>query len=119
MHTPTHLHTVAKGNPLATTSFSQLTENALWGFCLNIQEHVIATHQELAILRHCATIACDEPDTVIHVIAVDKSKHTRFIVKTLMHFGVSCGRINVRSALQDEVAPEGIWLFVEKRQPLC
>lgn len=119
MQTQTNHHAVANSNSLAKSSFSHLAKSALWGICLNIKEHVIATHQELAILRRCATLACDEPNQVIHVVANDKTKHTTFIVNTLMHFGVSCGQINVRSSLQDELAPKGIWLFVEKRPSVC
>ena len=99
--------------------FSHLAKHALWGICLNIKEHVIATHQELAILRRCATVACEKPGQVIHVVAADKPKQTNFIVKTLIHFGVSCGQISVSPASIDESAPQGIWLFVENRQTLC
>jgi len=119
MFTQTNYHAAGTGKPLSSTGFSHLAKSALWGICLNIKEHIIATHQELAILRRCATLACDEPNQVVHVVANDKTKHTTFIVNTLMHFGVSCGQINVRSSLQDELAPNGIWLFVEKRQPAC
>ncbi|WP_455208706.1 hypothetical protein [Kaarinaea lacus] len=119
MHKPADNHVASRGKLLPATSFSQLAKNALWGFCLNIKEHVIATHQELAILRRCATLACDKPNQVIHVVSGDRTKHTKFIVNTLMHFGVSCGQINVRSGLQNEAAPDGIWLFVENRQSAC
>ena len=107
---------IVKNPATSALNFSQLAKNALWGICLNITEHVIATHQELAILRRCATIACEKPNQVIHVISGDKTKHTNFIVKTLIHFGVSCGQISVRPALQNEPAPKGIWLFVEGQQ---
>ena len=119
MYTPSPHHAVANSSSLVPGSFSQLAKSALWGICLNLKEHVIATHQELAILRRCATLACDKPNQVIHVVAADKTKHTTFIVRTLMHFGVSCGQINVRSSSQDKLAPEGIWIFVEKRHPVC
>ena len=102
-----------------TANFSHLAKSALWGICLNIKEHVIATHQELAILRRCATVACEKPNQVIHVVSADKTKHTNFIVKTLIHFGVSCGQISVRPAAPNESTPNGIWLFVEGRQSAC
>jgi hypothetical protein len=106
---------IVSGCNQSAAGFPQLAKSALWGCCLNMKEHVIATHQELAILRRCATLACGEPDQIIHVISRDKSSHTKFIVNTLMHFGVSCGQIMVRSALRNETAPEGIWLFVANR----
>ena len=102
--------------PASSASFSHLAKSALWGICLNIKDHVIATHQELAILRRCATVACEKPNQVIHVVSANKTKHTNFIVKTLIHFGVSCGQISVRPTMQNEPAPDGIWLFVEGQQ---
>ena len=110
---------VAINQPAPAANFSHLAKSALWGICLNIKEHVIATHQELAILRHCATVACEKPNQIIHVVSADKTKHTNFIVKTLIHFGVSCGQISVRPALQNETPPNGIWLFVEGQQTTC
>lgn len=110
---------IGKNHSIPAANFSHLAKRALWGICLNIKEHVIATHQELAILRRCATVACEKPNQVIHVVSADKTKHTNFIVKTLIHFGVSCGQINVRPALENELTPNGIWLFVEGGQPTC
>ncbi len=114
-----HNNLISENHPVPVTGFSHLARNALWGMCLNIKEHVIATHQELAILRRCATVACEKPDQVIHVLSANKSKHTNYIVKTLIHFGVSCGQINVSAVGINELTPKGIWLFVENRQPVC
>ena len=110
---------IGKNHSAPAVNFSHLAKSALWGICLNIKEHVIATHQELAILRRCATVACEKPNQVIHVIAANKTKHTNYIVKTLIHFGVSCGQISVQPAAQNEPTPNGIWLFVEGQQPVC
>ena len=110
---------IAEKQTATAPGFSHLAKNALWGICLNVREHVIATHQELAILRRCATVACEKPDQVIHLVSADKSKQTSFIVNTLIHFGVSCGQINVSPASINETTPKGIWLFVENRQALC
>ncbi|WP_455200374.1 hypothetical protein [Kaarinaea lacus] len=110
---------IAKNHPIPATYFPHLAKRALWGICLNIKEHVIATHQELAILRRCATVACEKPNQVIHVVSANKTKHTSFIVKTLIHFGVSCGQISVRPALENESTPNGIWLFVEDGSSTC
>ena len=100
---------------LSQRSFSELATMALWGICLNPKKQVVATHRELAVLRRCATLVTDAPDQVIHVVSPSTSRRTDFIVNTLMHFGVSCGQINV-SSTDTEHNPDGVWLFVENRR---
>jgi len=99
----------------ASRSFSELAKLALWGICLNLKEQVIVTHRELAILRRCAKLVNSAPDQIVHVVSPNKTLRTNFIVNTLMHFGVSCGQINVNSTTTDGSQPEGVWLFVENR----
>lgn len=99
------------------TSFSDLAGQCLWGICLNLKDHVIATHRELALLRRCAKVAMDEPDQVIHVISPEDTGRANYIVKTLMHFGVSCGQIAVSPAARTDPVPNGVWLLVGNRQP--
>lgn len=96
-------------------SFSELAGNALWGICLTLKEHVIATHQDLALLRRCAKLACESPDQMIHVVAPSQTGRTHYIVQTLMHFGVSCGQIAVRTASRNHPVPAGVWLLVGRR----
>ena len=103
-------------NTLNETTFSDLAGKALWGICLNLKEHIIATHQELALLRRCAKLACERPEQVIHVVSPGNTGHASYIVKTLMHFGVSCGQITVSPSSQKDLVPNGIWLLVGKRQ---
>ncbi|HEY5603592.1 MAG TPA: hypothetical protein VIM41_10835 [Gammaproteobacteria bacterium] len=110
---------IISGSNSPSASVSRLAKSALWGFCLNSNEHIVATHQELAVLRRCATLACSKPGQIVHVIARGKAQHTQFIVNTLRHFGVSCGQIQVRAAAQNEITADGIWLFVENRQAVC
>ena len=97
---------------IARRSFSELAKKALWGIGLNVREQVVATHRELAILRRCAKLVNNEPGQVIHLISPLKTQQTNYIVKTLMHFGVSCGQINVTASASDGSDPEGVWLFV-------
>jgi hypothetical protein len=106
-------------NAPATTgaSFSDLASQCLWGICLNLKEHVVATHRELALLRRCAKLAMDEPQQVIHVVSPDDTGRANYIVKTLMHFGVSCGQIKVSPAAQTDPVPNSVWLLVGNRQP--
>jgi hypothetical protein len=98
---------------LSTISFSELTEQAVWGAQLNIDKGVIATHQELAMLRQCAEHALHNSDRVVHVISAYTQQQTFYLVKTLMHLGISCGQIIVRRPLDNDNCPVGVWLFVE------
>ena len=98
---------------LSTSSFSELTRHALWGAQLNMGNQVVATHQELAMLRQCAEHASENKNYIVHVISSCTQQQIYYLVKTLMHFGISCGRIIVRKPGEDNDCPEGVWLFVE------
>lgn len=98
---------------LSTASFSELTQHAIWGAQLNMGNQVVATHQELAMLRQCAAHAPNRHDHVVHVISSYTQKQIYYLVKTLLHFGISCGQIIVRRPGEDNDYPDGLWLFVE------
>jgi hypothetical protein len=98
---------------LSTASFSELTQHAVWGAQLNMDNQVVATHQELAMMRQCAAHAMSKHDHVVHVISSYTQKQIYYLVKTLMHFGISCGQIIVRRPSEDNDCPDGVWLFVE------
>lgn len=98
---------------LSTASFSELTQHAIWGAQLTMGSHVVATHHELAMMRQCAAHALNRQDHVVHVISSCTQKQIYYLVKTLMHFGISCGQIIVRRPDQDNDCPDGLWLFVE------
>ena len=101
------------GSAQSTASFSELTHNALWGAHINMGKQVVATHQALAMLRQCASHALNKPQHVVHVISSYTQQQIYYLVKTLMHLGISCGQIIVRSPDDDCDCPEGLWLFVE------
>jgi len=101
------------GCSLSTASFSELTQNAVWGAQLNMGNQVVATHHELAMMRQCAAHALNKPEHVVHVISSYTQQQIYYLVKTLMHFGISCGQIIVRRPGDDDDCPEGVWLFVE------
>lgn len=96
-------------------NFSDLANMALWGVCLTFKRKVVATHYELAILRRCAKLVNSKPGQLVHVISPSQTPHTDYIVTTLMHFGVSCGQIDVRTTRGTENDPQGIWLLVGKQ----
>ena len=98
---------------LSTASFSELTQHAIWGAQLNMGREVVATHQELVMLRQCAAHALNEQNNVVHVISSHTQQQIYYLVKTLMHFGISCGKIIVRRTDDDDNCPDGVWLFVE------
>jgi len=101
-----------KTSAFKTTTFSTLAKQSIYGVCLNIKEHVMATHRELAILRRCAKSLCAEPQQVVHVVAPEQQQQARFIANTLMHFGVSCGQIVLNYSQQKTHVPKGVWLLV-------
>ena len=101
------------GQALSTASFSELSQNAVWGAQLNMGKQVVATNCELALMRECATYALDKPQHVVHVISSYTQQQINYLVKMLMHFGISCGQIIVHRADDNIGCPEGLWLFVE------
>ena len=103
-----------EGNVLSTASFSELTQQAIWGAQLNMGSEVVATHQELVLLRQCAAHVLNRRDHVVHVISSYTQQQIYYLVRTLMHFGISCGQIIVRQTADDSSCPDGVWLFVEK-----
>ena len=103
----------SKGCALSSTSFSDLTQHAVWGARLSMKNKVVATHQELAMLRQCAENTLDRTNHVVHVISSNNQQQTYYLVKTLMHLGISCGQIIVRNADNENNCPDGVWLFVE------
>jgi hypothetical protein len=95
-----------------TGHFSILLKNALFGFCLNIKEHVLATHKELAILRQCSKLLHEAPGRRLCIVSSTKKSQTNFIVNTLLHLGVSCGQIEVNQTVHKSMAPDGVWLLI-------
>ena len=105
--------TNSDGSALSTASFSELIQNALWGAQLNMGKQVIANHQALAMMRQCASHALNKPQHMVHVISSYTQQQIYYLIKTLLHFGISCGQIIVHRADDNIGCPEGLWLFVE------
>jgi hypothetical protein len=89
-----------------------LFRSCIYGICLRLKQHVLATHQELSILRGCADMMRDQSPRVIHVVASANKQKTKFIVNTLMHLGVSCGQIKVSASESTPGEDQDVWIFV-------
>ena len=97
---------------LPQPSLAELSSMALWGICFSTKKQIIATHRDLAILRRCAKLVMSNPGQVVHVITPAQTQHAHYIATTLMHLGVSCGQIQLRSTTYDSDIPESIWLLI-------
>jgi hypothetical protein len=92
--------------------FKGLFRDSVYGICLRLKQHVLATHRELGILRRCAEMLRGQSNGFIHVVATTNKQKTNFIVNTLLHLGVSCGQIKVSSVGAAANEADDIWLFV-------
>jgi hypothetical protein len=92
--------------------FKGLFRDCVYGICLKLKQHVLATHRELGILRRCADMLQDQSPRTIHVVATADKKKTNFIVNTLLHLGVSCGQIKVSAVNATADKNQDVWLFV-------
>lgn len=93
-------------------AFKWLFSNCVYGICLKLKRHVLATHQELSILRRCAEMLHGQSPRRIHIVATANQQKTNFIVNTLMHLGVSCGQIKVNAVDPYVDGVQDVWLFV-------
>jgi hypothetical protein len=101
------------GNEVA---FKGLFRSCIYGICLRLKQHVLATHQELGVLRDCADMMREQPPRFIHVVSSGNKQKTQFIVNTLMHLGVSCGQIKVNASETAAGGGQDIWIFVTENQ---
>ena len=94
--------------------FKGLFRDCVYGICLKLKQHVLATHRELGILRRCAEMLRDESPSprMIHVVGMANPQKTNFIVNTLLHLGVSCGQIKVSAVGAPVDGAQDVWLFV-------
>ncbi|MCG6969758.1 MAG: hypothetical protein LJE85_08340 [Gammaproteobacteria bacterium] len=106
-------HNNANGNA-SEVAIKGLFRESVYGICLKLKRHVLATHQELRTLRRCAEMLHDHSQRIVHVVAATSQKKTDFVVNTLMHLGVSCGQIKISAMGAGATADEShnIWLFV-------
>jgi hypothetical protein len=92
-----------------------LLRESVYGICLKLKRHVLATHQELKTLRRCAEMLKDQSQRIVHVVAAAGQQKTDFIVNTLQHLGVSCGQIRISAVGPAADESHNIWLFVTER----
>jgi len=92
--------------------FKGLFRSSIYGICLRLKQHVLATHQELSILRGCADMIREKSPRFIHVVARANKQKIKFIVNTLMHLGVSCGQIKISTAGAASEDEQEVWIFV-------
>ena len=96
--------------------FKGLFRDCVYGICIKLKQHVLATHRELGILRRCADMLRDPSPRMIHVVASNNQNKTHFIVNTLLHLGVSCGQIKVSAVSAPADGIQDVWLFVTDGQ---
>ncbi len=56
---------------------------------------VLATQIDIEFLRSCAEQLNAHPDQLIELVSSDDPVRNRFLITTLIHFGVSCGKIRL------------------------
>ena len=114
MHTATATNAItrATGTTANEVVIQGLFRDSVYGICLKLKRHVLATHQELRTLRRCAEMLQDKSRRIVHVVAATSQKKTDFIVNTLMHLGVSCGQIKISAVGPGTDEAHNVWLFV-------
>jgi len=71
----------------------QFSKSALAHVELGMHENVLVTHEHLRKLRECAEIMRETKSNKLFVVATRNNPQVKFLVKTLIHLGVSCGKI--------------------------
>lgn len=92
-----------------------MLRNCVYGICLRLKQHVLATHQELRAMRRCAELSREQSSRIIYVVAAANKQKTNFIVNTLQHLGVSCGQIRVSPLGVTSNNAQDVWLFVTQQ----
>lgn len=75
-------------------SWEQMKKNALAHVVLGTQENVLVTHEHLKQLRVCAEQMQQAGDEKLYIMGSRNNPQVKFLVKTLIHLGVSCGQIH-------------------------
>jgi len=75
-------------------SWDQIRKSARAHVVLGTQENVLVTHEHLKQLRHCAEQMQQASDEKLYIIGSRNNPQIKFLVKTLIHLGVSCGKIH-------------------------
>lgn len=98
-----------QSNELA--DFKSLEQSSGCKFFIKVKDKVLATHRDLQTLRYCSNMLKSKPNGKIIIIGPSLKKHTRFMISTLRHLGVSCGQI-VNSNTYLPGTAKGVWLLV-------
>ena len=115
------VNSVSLANPVNTSSqdtmqqgssITQSNSNEKFKIYLTIKDKVLITHTELTLLCRCAQLLRSKPQGMLYISASSSKKHLDYIRKTLIHFGVSCGQINITIDKQSHSLQQGIWLKV-------
>jgi len=75
-------------------SWQQIKKIARVHVILGTQENVLVTHEHLKQLRHCAEHMQQQSGDKLYIIGTRNNPQVKFLVKTLIHLGVSCGQIH-------------------------
>jgi hypothetical protein len=93
-------------------TLASILKNCAYKVGIKLRKHILATHKELEILRSCSRLINLESNHKVYIVAPAGNKQTDFIIKTLMHFGVSCGRISVVPSVPGLQDSRTIYLLV-------
>lgn len=99
----------------SNNSFKRIVRNCVYKIGIKIEEHILVTHNELAALRNCSRVISADPNRFVYVVAPAEKKQTNFIIRTLMHLGVSCGQISFIPSKPRSDRGEEILLYVANR----
>ncbi len=66
---------------------------------LSTQAHALFTHTDISLLRRCVNALSMAPNRYINVVSPNNDPRTRFVIKTLLHLGVSIGQISLNKRL--------------------
>jgi len=75
-------------------SWEQIKKNALMSVALGRQENVLVTHEHLRKLRQCAEKIQEDNTRKLYIAGQRHNPQVKFLIKTLIHLGVSCGQIH-------------------------
>jgi len=78
----------------AAVDWQLLKKNASVNVVLGMQENVLVTHEHLRKLRECAEQLQGSESNKLYIVAQRNNPQVKFLIKTLIHLGVSCGKIN-------------------------
>ena len=71
---------------------------------LSSQNNTLFTHTDISLLRKCVNVLSLAPNRYINVVGPNNDPRTRFVIKTLLHLGVSVGQINLNMPLAAQAA---------------